>query len=82
MLLELANAQRVPVRLTNGRNQLEGRVEVYYNGQWGTVCDDNWDIVDAKYVTVSIMHKLYNTVIQYKLLRTASINKLLRWKLS
>ena len=37
----------VNVRLAEGSSYNEGRVEVYYNRQWGTVCDDGWDDTDA-----------------------------------
>ena len=48
LLVTTAGAQRV--RLVGGPSSLEGRLEVYYNGRWGTVCDNGFTDASARVI--------------------------------
>ncbi len=39
--------QDYEVRLVDGRNTNEGRLEVLVDGKWGTVCSQGWTLLEA-----------------------------------
>ena len=50
IFLHAANCTDGEVRLADGLNETEGRVELCVDGVWGTVCDDLWGNSEAQVV--------------------------------
>lgn len=38
------------IKLVGGSNDYEGNVEIFHNGKWGNICDDEWDKYEAEIV--------------------------------
>ncbi|XP_043917739.1 antigen WC1.1-like [Protopterus annectens] len=49
-LFDKSCASSLHLKLAGGNSNCLGRVEVWYNDSWGTVCDDSWDMNDAEVV--------------------------------
>uniref|UniRef100_A0A1X7ULL6 Deleted in malignant brain tumors 1 protein n=1 Tax=Amphimedon queenslandica TaxID=400682 RepID=A0A1X7ULL6_AMPQE len=47
------------LRLADGPSVNEGRVEVCYNGVWGSICDSSWTAIEANIVCKTLGHQKY-----------------------
>ena len=42
------------LRLSGGSTAMQGRVEICWNGVWGTVCDEQFDSTEAQVVCAQL----------------------------
>ncbi|XP_026729832.1 lysyl oxidase homolog 3 [Trichoplusia ni] len=46
-LHEVLDIRNASMRLVGGRDFREGRVEIYHNGIWGSICPESWSFYEA-----------------------------------
>ena len=73
-----SNPYNGTVRLTGGNFTSEGLVEVYCNGQWGTVCDNGFSITDANTVCKQLG---YSGAVKYDHLTSLWVNRKIKTSL-
>ena len=44
------------LRLVGGANNWEGRVEIFWKGDWGAISDSLWSTADANVVCRQLLH--------------------------
>ncbi len=56
----------IDLRLVDGLEDNEGRVEIFYNGEWGTVCSDKFDQEDAVVICASLGYRYVTCLNNHK----------------
>ena len=53
----IVSVQRLRIRLVNGTSTSQGRVEIFHNNTWGTICDDSFDNKAASVVCSMLRYR-------------------------
>ncbi|KAI5085855.1 scavenger receptor cysteine-rich type 1 protein M130-like, partial [Silurus meridionalis] len=50
LMCDVCDVEHWSLRLSGGKGSCSGRLEVYHNATWGSVCDNQWNIRNAQVV--------------------------------
>ena len=74
-LVHIGSTPAVPIRLVGGSGPYEGRLEVYHDDKWGTICVDDfqkWGLAEAAAVCKQLGYEYYP---QFSSVRTIGVHQ-------